>query len=157
MDERIDGGSRRHFFTRIIGAVQTAIAGAVGVVAGGAMLSPGLAQREDQWLPAGRLTDLVDDAPLAVTVRVVREDGYRQFVERRIVFLVKTGDSVTALDSTCTHLGCRVSWDATAHELRCPCHGGVYDQTGAVKAGPPPSPLTRLSTRVDGSQVYVQV
>jgi Rieske Fe-S protein len=74
------------------------------------------------------------------------------------VFLVKTGETeVTALDSTCTHLGCRVSWDAETEDLKCPCHGGVYDSTGAVKAGPPPAPLLRLMTRVEGDKVLVQL
>ena len=31
---------------------------------------------------------------------------------------------VTALSSTCTHLGCRVSWNADEQALKCPCHGG---------------------------------
>ena len=43
---------------------------------------------------------------------------------------------MTALDPTCTHLGCRVSWDSEAKELRCPCHGGTYDHLGVVKGGP---------------------
>ena len=88
----------------------------------------------------------------------LRSAGYNEVVERRTVFLIKNGESdVTALDSTCTHLGCRVSWDADAKVLRCPCHGGVYDTTGAVKAGPPPAPLTRLVTRVEDGQVQVQL
>jgi len=78
-------------------------------------------------------------------------------VDRRAVFLIRSADSITALDSTCTHLGCRVSWNADTQELRCPCHGGVYDRTGAVKAGPPPAPLTRFETRVDDGQVMVQL
>jgi Rieske Fe-S protein len=91
-------------------------------------------------------------------LRVARQDGYTQVVDRQTVFLVRTGDSeVTALDSTCTHLGCRVSWDAETQELKCPCHGGIYDPTGAVKAGPPPVPLTKLATRIEGDQILVQV
>ena len=88
----------------------------------------------------------------------IGEDGYSQIIERRVVFLVKTGEaSVTALDPTCTHLGCRVSWDAEARELRCPCHGGVYDHLGQVKSGPPPAPLPKLSTKIDGDKVFIQV
>jgi len=148
---------RRRFFARLVNSIQAAIAGTVGVVLGGSILSPALARREQEWLPAGTLGDLVDQAPVAVTVRVVREDGYRQIVDRRTVFLVKNAGEVTALDPTCTHLGCRVSWDAMSRELKCPCHGGVYDHMGTIKAGPPPAPLPRLATRIDGQQVFIQI
>jgi hypothetical protein len=33
----------------------------------------------------------------------------------------------------------------------------VFDRTGAVKSGPPPQPLDRLPTRVDGEQVLVEL
>ena len=88
---------------------------------------------------------------------MTREDGYSQVVDRQVLFLVKSGDQVTALSSTCTHLGCRVSWDAAKGVLRCPCHGGVFDRTGAVKAGPPPSPLASIETRVEGNRVLVRL
>ena len=91
------------------------------------------------------------------SIRVAREDGYSQVVDRQVVFLIKNGDAVTALSSTCTHLGCRVSFDVTSQELRCPCHGGVFDKTGAVKSGPPPTPLATFPTRIDGGRVLVQV
>lgn len=149
---------RRRFLGGVITTIHTAIGGALAFILGGAVVSPGLTRREERWLPAGSLDDLATNEPKPVMLRVARQDGYTQIIDRRTVFLVKTGDSqVTALDSTCTHLGCRVSWDAESKELRCPCHGGVYDATGAVKAGPPPAPLTALATRVDGNKVLVQV
>ena len=88
---------------------------------------------------------------------MARQDGYSQVVERQVVFLVKSGDSVKALSSTCTHLGCRVSWNAESEQLLCPCHGGMYDRTGKVVGGPPPAPLATMPTKVDGDQVLVQV
>jgi Rieske Fe-S protein len=149
---------RRRFLVRVINSIHAVIGGTVGLVLGGAILSPLFSRREENWLTAANLTDLPDDRPTPVTIRVAREDGYNEVIERRTVFLVKTGETdVTALDSTCTHLGCRVSWDAETQELRCPCHGGVYDSTGAVKAGPPPAPLSRLMTRIEGDQVLVQL
>ena len=149
---------RRKFFARIITSIHAAIGGTVGAVLGGAILSPMFGRRQENWLTAARLTDLIENRPVPVTLRVAREDGYNQVVDRFTVFLVKTGDAeVMALDSTCTHLGCRVSWDAETQELKCPCHGGVYDTLGQVKAGPPPSPLARIQTRIDGNQVQVQV
>ena len=153
-----DVPERRKVLVRIINSIHAVIGGTVGVSLGGAILSPLFGSREENWLTAANLGDLPDDRPTPVTIRVAREDGYNQVIDRRTVFLVKTGETeVTALDSTCTHLGCRVSWDAETQELKCPCHGGVYDSTGAVKAGPPPAPLARLMTRIEGTQVQVQL
>jgi len=149
---------RRRFLERIIAVVQTAMGGTLGVVLGGAVLSPGAARRAERWLSAGKVSDLMPDTPTAVMLRVARQDGYAQVVERRTVFLVRTGDSaVTAIDSTCTHLGCRVSWNADAKELKCPCHGGRYDSSGAVKGGPPPAPLATFDTKISDGDVLVRV
>jgi Rieske Fe-S protein len=158
MDTPLPAYDRRRFLGRVVKSIHAVIAAAVGVIAGGAILSPVFGRRQENWLVAARLTEIPENGPLSVTIRFAHNDGYNQVVERRTVFLVKTGEaSVTALDSTCTHLGCRVSWDADAKLLRCPCHGGVYDTTGAVKAGPPPLPLIRLATRVEDGQVQVQL
>jgi Rieske Fe-S protein len=155
---RDDASGRRRFLARAVLAVQSLIGGALGIVLGGAVVSPGLARRNENWLPAAKLADLTADQPTPVAVRVARQDGYAQVVERRTVFLIRTGEAqVMALDSTCTHLGCRVSWNADAKALTCPCHGGVFDATGAVTAGPPPGPLRPIETRVDNGQVLVQL
>ena len=149
---------RRRFLGRVVAAVQATIAGAVGVILGGAAVSPVFGTREETWLPAAPIGTLPIGTPTPVVVGVSRRDGYTQVIEQRTIFLVRTDPaSVRALDSTCTHLGCRVSWDAERSELICPCHGGVYDATGAVKAGPPPAPLATVATRLDGTQVLVRL
>jgi succinate dehydrogenase / fumarate reductase, iron-sulfur subunit len=149
---------RRRFLARTILAIHAAIAGTLTFILGGSILSPGFARRRETWLGAGVLGDLVDHEPTPVTIRVSRDDGYARIVERQVVFLVKTGDSaVTALSSRCTHLGCRVSWDASAGSLNCPCHGGAFDRTGGVIAGPPPAPLSALPTRIEGDRILVQL
>jgi Rieske Fe-S protein len=158
MQSSPDTSGRRTFFVRIITSIQAAIGGTLGVVLGGAVLSPMFGRRQENWLTAASLPELIENRPKPVTLRVAREDGYNQIIDRRTVFLVRTGDTeVLALDSTCTHLGCRVSWDSETQELKCPCHGGVYDALGQVKAGPPPTPLLRLETRIENGQVQVQV
>jgi menaquinol-cytochrome c reductase iron-sulfur subunit len=158
MENLTEVPGRRRFFVRIITSIHAAIGGTLGVILGGTIISPGLARRQQTWLPAGSLGTLAVNEPTPVTIRVARQDGYTQVVERRTVFLVKSADSqITALDSTCTHLGCRVSWDSVEQQLRCPCHGGSYDRTGEVTSGPPPAPLAKLETRVDGDSILVQV
>jgi Rieske Fe-S protein len=147
---------RRKFLTAVVNSIQGVIGGTLAVLLGGAVVGPSFLYRRETWLKAGSFDALTENEPMPVTVRVSRQDGFTQTVERQVVFLVKSGERVTALSSTCTHLGCRVSWDSDAQQLKCPCHGGVYDRTGAVIAGPPPAPLATLTTRVDGDQVFIQ-
>ena len=147
---------RRRFLAAIVNSIQGVIGGTLAVLLGGTVLGPSFVRRRETWLKAGSLDALNEGEPTPVTVRVSRPDGYTQTVERQVVFLVKSDTGVKALSSTCTHLGCRVSWDAEAKQLKCPCHGGAYDVTGAVIAGPPPAPLASLTTRIDGDQVFIQ-
>jgi Rieske Fe-S protein len=75
-----------------------------------------------------------------------------------IVYLVKSGENdVRALHSSCTHLGCRTSYDRETKQILCPCHGGAFDVQGNVIAGPPPSALQPLATRIVDGQVLVQI
>ena len=58
-------------------------------------------------------------------------------VER--VCIVREGNRVAAISTTCTHLGCIVSISDTG--FACPCHGSRYDQDVNVTGGPAPKPL----------------
>ena len=148
--------TRRRFISTITSGILTAIGGVLGVIGGGAILSS-TARRQEDWLTASALHDLPDNEPTAVTLSMMRQDGYREALERRTIFLVKTGESeVAAFDATCTHLGCLVAWDRQGQVFKCPCHGGVFDRTGAVMEGPPPDGLVKVATRVDGNRVMVQ-
>ena len=151
-----ESNPRRRFLAAAVNTINGVIGGTLAVLLGGTILGPSFRRRTETWLKAGSLDALNEGEPTPVTIRVSRQDGYTQTTERQVVFLVKRGDGVKALSSTCTHLGCRVSWDAEAKQLKCPCHGGVYDVTGAVIAGPPPAPLASLMTRVEGDQVLIQ-
>ena len=150
--------SRRRFLVGTLTAIHAAIAGILGVIIGGAVASPIFGRQQENWMPAGTLNGLSQDEPTPVTLRIAREDGYREVIDRRTIFLVKTSDTeVTAIDTTCTHLGCRVSWDPDLKLIKCPCHGGIYDKMGTVKSGPPPANLARFTTKIDGDQVLVRV
>ncbi len=148
--------ARRRFLSSVINGILTVIGGILGVIGGGAIFSSA-ARRAEEWLAVSALHDLPDNQPTAVTLSVMRMDGYREALVQRTIFLVKTGESeVSALDATCTHLGCLVAWDAQAQVFKCPCHGGVYDRAGTVTEGPPPEPLLKVATRVEGDRVLVQ-
>ncbi len=65
--------------------------------------------------------------------------GARISLDARRVCIVRDGDQVAAISTTCTHLGCIVSVSETG--FACPCHGSRYDQDGNVTGGPAPKAL----------------
>src|SRR5262245_62826677 len=100
LDETVDTlTGRRRFLARTVNTIQGVLAGTLGVVLGGAVVSPGLARREERWLPAGPVNDLIPNQPTPVMLRITRQDGYAQVVDRRTVFLVRT----SATEGTAPH------------------------------------------------------
>lgn len=65
--------------------------------------------------------------------------GARIAIEPRRICMVREGDKIAAISTTCTHLGCIVSVADTG--FACPCHGSRYDQDGTVTGGPAPKAL----------------
>lgn len=158
----LDSGLRDESRRRVLGAF---VHGALGVIAaalagvvGRFAFLPRAVPRE-QWFRAAALGDLDPLKPFAAVVSVPRQDGYSRTRASETVFLVWDGlVGVSALSSTCTHLGCRVRWDGGSERFKCPCHGGEYDANGAVTGGPPPRPLHRLQARIsDAGDVEVQL
>ena len=96
--------------------------------------------------------------PEEIVVERTVEDGYmtRRVRERFAVIPdAKAASGLAALGTTCSHLGCGVSWNAARRAFLCPCHGGVYGPGGEVLAGPPPKPLRRLPLVVAGGRLQL--
>ncbi|MDQ1914427.1 FAD-dependent oxidoreductase [Paenibacillus sp. GD4] len=49
------------------------------------------------------------------------------------------------VDTTCTHMGCEVEWNAAERSWDCPCHGSRYNYHGEVIEGPAKKALGSLS------------
>jgi nitrite reductase/ring-hydroxylating ferredoxin subunit len=63
-----------------------------------------------------------------------------------------TAGKAVCFSAVCTHRGCTVEPDGA--ELRCPCHGSVFDAfTGEVVSGPAPTPLPAVSVKVKDGEV----
>jgi cytochrome b6-f complex iron-sulfur subunit len=65
--------------------------------------------------------------------------GTRIALEAKRVCIVREGNKVAAISTTCTHLGCSVGISDTG--FNCPCHGSRYDTDGNVTGGPAPKAL----------------
>lgn len=65
--------------------------------------------------------------------------GTRITLDERRVCIVREGNRIAAISTTCTHLGCIVGLSDTG--FACPCHGSRFDPDGAVTGGPAPKPL----------------
>lgn len=65
--------------------------------------------------------------------------GTRISLDVKRICVVRDGNKLAAISTTCTHLGCIVGISDTG--FACPCHGSRFDQDGNVTGGPAPKPL----------------
>ena len=73
------------------------------------------------------------------------EGGHIKFNGKRAGAYRNEDGSLCVLDTTCTHMGCEVSWNSGERSWDCPCHGSRFDINGEVIEGPAVSPLKKLN------------
>jgi Rieske Fe-S protein len=111
---------------------------------GGAFLWRFLTPRAGGGAPGG---DVVD-----VALADVPAEGALVLPSHRCA-IVRRGPDVTAIDLTCTHLGCTVK--GTPEGFACPCHGSRFGPGGEVRKGPAERPLARLAALARDGRVRV--
>ncbi len=148
---------RRTFLTL---AAKLGGATALGLVGGPALLTtltPLFEGREPVWVPLGEVETFALGQVSHAVFEVPRDDR-AQSLRRRGVFVLRASpEEVTVFSRACTDLGCPVTWDAGSGWFYCPCHGGIFDQEGTPRAGPPKRPLYRYATRVEGGMLSIDV
>lgn len=71
-------------------------------------------------------------------------------------YLVRLEDGgFLALSRRCTHLGCTVPWQEEENRFVCPCHGSVFDISGAVVRSPAPRALDLFRVMIENDLVRV--
>ena len=112
---------------------------------------------DDAPLDAGPLSELTEGVPKRVALHTRAADAWSSGQGApSAVYLVRSGDRVRALDTTCPHTGCAVAWEAEAARFRCPCHKSAFSVDGARTAGPAPRDLDPEEDEVKGGRVLVR-
>ena len=149
--------TRRNFMVRTIIGIFIFIGAALAAALGGFGIIPALKKKELAWSDAGTVADLPVDQPQERRFFEVIKSGWQSEKQERFVWLLRKSDNtVIAYSPNCPHLGCGYRWIADHQRFECPCHGGVFDIGGKVLAGPAPTPLDTLSTRIEDNRLLVR-
>lgn len=149
--------SRRTFLKMLIG-VMNALAGLALAIPGVSyVLTPVLRQSQEEWIEIGRERDFPGARMAKAAFRYIDAAGYVREERKGFAWLRRQDDGeLIAFSPKCTHMGCNVAWVETNDRFECPCHGGMYDASGNVIAGPPPRPLDRFAVKIENERVFIQ-
>ena len=148
---------RRAFVARVTAILGGAAAIAAAMPILGYLIRPALGGgKADRWIPAGSVEDYPEDQPVAFSFTTAKVQGWERSVESRTAFVVRrSGTELEAFSNVCTHLACRVRWNAESGEYVCPCHNARFGPHGEVLSGPAPRPLDRYETRIREGKVLL--
>ncbi|MBW4559937.1 MAG: ubiquinol-cytochrome c reductase iron-sulfur subunit [Mojavia pulchra JT2-VF2] len=65
-------------------------------------------------------------------------------------------ENIIAVNPTCAHAGCIVTWQEQAKKFSCPCHGSEFGVDGKVQKGPATEPLKTYAAKIEGNSVVVK-
>ncbi len=153
--------TRRRFMTGTANGVGAVAAASFLLPSLGFALGPIFKANEHRWEVIGTIDQFNEDnyTPVVITlVPNIGEAGKSTAYIRKKNPAIDTDiydrdTSYIAISDRCAHLGCPVRWVDASERFICPCHGGVYDLLGRRVSGPPPRPLDRFYTRVNGEYV----
>ena len=150
---------RRSFVKIVTAALGSVMAAVVGLPVIQYFISPALGKTAgDDWISLGSLDNYPFDLPTLFNFNITQVNGWeRSSLSYGAFVLRKEGQDPIVFSDVCTHLSCRVNWDEEIKEFYCPCHAAFFDRNGEVITGPPPRPLDRYETRLDGDQLFIHL
>ncbi|MCG3181608.1 MAG: Cytochrome b6-f complex iron-sulfur subunit [Phycisphaerae bacterium] len=139
------GMSRRQFNVALATAWGAfAASAAIGLGAIGRFMHKWYVPKKPPRFRAGRMENYPD-------VNV-----YEEYKKSEQVWIVHLPDNtLVALSTICTHLGCTPNWLPNDNKFKCPCHGSGYRMTGINFEGPAPRPLPRYKIENLNDVVWV--
>ncbi len=120
---------------------------AAGTVAAALPLAEGAeaAPAKAHWVEVGKGTEFT------ATPKLVKAAGHPVFIVR------DAKHHLHAISGKCTHRGCTVGWEASAHKFHCPCHGAEFSEAGKVEHGPAQKPLPVVQVHEMHGKVSVNI
>jgi Rieske Fe-S protein len=149
--------NRRKFMEIGIYTITGTITAVSGVALTRFAIGPSFHKMKSKWIEV-ELENNADDSESfeRVVLEYETKHGWLARYERVLTYVKRIKeDEVVAINATCTHLGCIVTWDEDQNIFRCPCHDGRYDADGRVISGPPPAPLKRHKTKVEDGRILL--
>lgn len=150
---------RRSFVKIITSALGSLMAAVVGLPVIQYFISPALGKEVgDEWISLGTLEDYPLNIPTLFNFTLTKINGWERSSQSYGVYVLREeGKDPVAFSDVCTHLSCRVNWDEEKNEFYCPCHAAFFDKYGNVVSGPPPRPMDRYETNIDGGQLFIHL
>ena len=114
---------------------------------------------DSSFVDAGPIADIPIGEWRLLSFVIIHEDEWRKTRTPQAVWVRRQGpgdQQITVLSSTCPHLGCPINWHPQQRQFVCPCHKGVFDQTGEKIGGPPPRDMDPLQFEVRSGKLWVR-
>jgi len=147
---------RRKFLEVGIFAISGSIVAVSSVALARFTVGPSFRKEKSKWIQVD-FEEVADEKEgfTRVVLEYDTKDGWLMNRVRTLAYVKRIKeDEVIAINATCTHLGCIVSWDEDLQIFKCPCHDGRYDAEGRVISGPPPAPLKRHETKIEDGRIF---
>ena len=102
----------------------------------------------NEYLTIGTLTELDKSGQIL----------NKQTKDKPVIVIRNPQDSKTvlALNPTCTHKGCFVTWKSDEKHFECPCHDSDFARDGKVLKGPATQPLATYAVKIEGDSILVK-
>ena len=74
---------------------------------------------------------------------------------QEVLFIRDSIATIQAFDPTCTHRGCKVTFNAKKNRIECPCHGSAFDLKGNVVKGPARGALQAFGAKLQKKDIII--